>query len=214
MPEIVLVALAGTVLAQIAPGPNLLAVAGAALGQGRRAALFTVAGVAAAIFVWVALFAFGLGAVLALYPSLLTVMKLAGGAYLLVLGLKGLRAAWAGRAPSLKASDARRSDGQAFARGFLVNITNPKSALMWVAVTTLLFGGGLSAWGVLAFAPLGAGSALTVYGTYAALFSSGLARRVHARFARAIEALFGAAFGLIGGRLFVDGVREAAARLR
>lgn len=212
MSDIVLIALTGTILAQMAPGPNLLAVAGAALGQGRRAALFTTAGVASAIFAWVTLFAFGLGTVLALYPELLTLMKLGGGAYLLFLGLKGLRAAWTGKAPSLKAAETRRTDTQAFARGFLVNITNPKSALMWAAVTTVLFGGGLDAWGVLAFEPLGAGSALTVYGTYATLFSSGLARRIHTRFARIFEALFGAAFGLIGGRLFLDGVREAAAK--
>jgi threonine/homoserine/homoserine lactone efflux protein len=52
MLEAYLVTLAGVLLGQIAPGPNLLAVAGAALGQGRRAAGFVALGVATAIFAW------------------------------------------------------------------------------------------------------------------------------------------------------------------
>ena len=94
--EIYLVTLAGIVLGQIAPGPNLLAVAGAALGQDRRTAFFLALGVATAIFVWVTVAAFGLAALLKLYPSLLTVMKFLGGGYLCFLSIRALIAAWRG----------------------------------------------------------------------------------------------------------------------
>ena len=46
MLEIYLITLAGVSMGQAAPGPNLLAVAGAALGQGRKPAIFTALGVA------------------------------------------------------------------------------------------------------------------------------------------------------------------------
>lgn len=211
MLEAYLVTLGATVLGQMAPGPNLLAVAGAALGQGRRTAAFTVLGIASAIFVWVALTAFGLAAVLAVYPSLLTAMKLVGGAYLGWMAVKALRAAWHGSEPSFRASGLDLTPLAAWRRGFLVNLTNPKSALWWAAVTTFLFGSGLSAAEVLGFAPIGFLSALVVYGSYGMLFSSQLAKRTYVRFARVVETLFGLAFGAIGGRLVADGVGEALA---
>lgn len=210
MLEIYAVTLVGIVLGQVTPGPNLLAVAGAALGQGRRAATFVALGVATAIFVWVTLAAFGLALVLAVAPALLTVMKLLGGGYLCFIALKSLRAAWRGGNPAFGAGETHWTDLAAWRRGVLVNLTNPKSALMWAAVATFLFGSGLSAPQVLGFAPLGFVSALVVYGTYGVLFSSGVARRAYARFARAVEALFGLAFGAIGGKLVADGMVEIA----
>lgn len=208
MLEIYLVTLVGVVLAQIAPGPNLLTVAGAALGQGRCPAGFMAGGVATAVFIWVSLTALGLASLLAVYPPLLTAMKLLGGGYLCTIGLKALRAAAYGKDPAFRATAIALTPFGAWRRGLLVNLTNPKSALMWIAVTTFLFGSGLSAPEVLGFAPLGFVSALIVYGTYAFLFSTGVARRTYSRFARAAEAVFGAAFGILGGVLVADGVEE------
>jgi threonine/homoserine/homoserine lactone efflux protein len=212
MLKIYLITLAGIVLGQIAPGPNLLAVVGAALGQGRRAALFLSLGVATAIFIWVMVAAFGLAALLAVYPSLLTAMKLAGGGYLCFLSLRALITAWRGGDPSFRAIRTDWTPLSAWRRGLLVNLTNPKSALMWSAVATFLYGNGLSAPQVLGFAPMGFASALVVYGVYGALFSSGVAQRAYARFARTIEALFGLAFGALGGKLVTDAFGEISTR--
>ena len=52
---------------------------------------------------------------------------------------------------------------------------------------------------------------MLIYGAYALIFSTGLAMRVYARVFRGIEAGFGAIFGAIGAKLFVDGVRELKA---
>lgn len=208
MLNIYLLTLGGIALAQIAPGPNLLAVAGAALGQGFRAAAFVALGVATAIFVWVTLAAFGLSTLLALYPSVLVVLKLLGGLYLCFLALKALWAAWQGKTSAFRANVADWSPWSAWRRGVLVNLTNPKSALMWGAITTFLFGSGLSPLQVLGFAPLGFLSALVVYGAYAILFSTSQVKRIYSRFSRIIEALFGAAFGAIGGSLLADGLAK------
>ncbi|MBZ8133940.1 LysE family translocator [Afifella sp. IM 167] len=203
-----LVTLAGVLFAQAAPGPNMLAVAGVALGQGRRAALLTVLGVASGVLLWSAAVAFGLAAVLALYPAFLTAMKVVGGSYLLYLGIKALRAAFTGAAGSVRVQAVRLDAGAAWRRGFLVVLTNPKAALMWIAVGTFLFGSGLTPLQVLGFGPLAFVTAALIYGAYAFLFSTGPALRGYARFARVIEGLFGSIFGLLGGRLLLDGIKE------
>lgn len=208
MLKVYMMTLTGVALAQIAPGPNLLAVAGVALGHGTRPALFVTLGVATAVFAWMTLTTFGLATLLALYPPLLTVMKIAGGVYLCFIALKALRSAFGGTQPGIGASHASLTPAAAWRRGLLVNMTNPKSALTWAAITTFMFGAGLSTSQVLGFAPVGAASALVVYGTYATLFSTNSARRIYARFTRPIEAAFGVAFGALGGSLIVDGLRD------
>lgn len=208
MLTVYLMTLTGVILGQIAPGPNLLAVAGAALGQGLRAALCVTLGVATAIFVWVTVATFGLATLLAVYPPLLTAMKLLGGGYLCFLAIKGLRAALTGQQARVQATHASWTALGAWRKGLLVNLSNPKSALMWGAITTFMFGSGLTTAQVLGFAPVGFASALLVYGAYGVLFSTNLARRLYARFTRTVEALFGAAFGALGGSLVVDGMRD------
>lgn len=189
-----------------------MAVAGTALGQGRRLSFFVSLGVASAIFAWVSITALGFGGLLKLYPSILTGMKLVGGGYLVFLGAKSLASAIRGGELSIKV---RVEDGTPFAawkRGFLVNITNPKAALVWSGITSFLYGEGLSTLEVIGIAPLGFLTSLAVLGSYGVLFSSGLARRSYTRFARLFEVLFGCAFGALGGRLVADGVAEVVTR--
>ncbi|MEM6944378.1 MAG: LysE family translocator [Pseudomonadota bacterium] len=208
MVEAFAVALLGTVLAQASPGPNLVAVAAAGLGQGRRAAMFVVLGVASGVLGWAAAVAFGLGAILAEYPSLLTAMKIVGGGYLLFLSAKALRAAVRNQPGTVAADPTRHGDLANLRLGALVVLTNPKAALMWAAVAAFLFGHGLSPAAVLAFGPVGALSAMVIYGGYALLFSTGIAMRAYKRAARVFEAAFGAVFGAMGAALALDGLRR------
>lgn len=199
----------GLVFAQMAPGPNLLAVASTALGAGRRQALFVAAGVALAASAWLLFAAFALAAVVATVPAALTALKLAGGAYLLYVASRGVRAALRGGEVRFReGSVAVLSPGAALRRGLLVNLTNPKSALAWGAIATFMYGAGLSASAVAGFAPIGSLSAFAVYSVYAILFSGARARRLYARFWRGFEALFAAAFGAIGASLVADGAAD------
>ncbi|KIT15307.1 LysE family translocator [Jannaschia aquimarina] len=199
----------GVLAAQASPGPNLVAVASVALAEGRRSALYVVTGVASGMLVWSLATAMGLGALLTAFPLSMLLMKLIGGGYLLFLGLKAARATWRGQAATIRPDHARLSDIAAWRRGLLVVLTNPKAALMWAAVATFLFGLGLSPVQVLAFGPIGALSGLAVYGTYALLFSTGLAVQGYARFARWVEGAFAAIFGAMGTSLIWSGLREA-----
>jgi len=198
----------GCVLAQASPGPNMLAVAGVALGQGRRTAMFVVLGIASGVMVWAAGVSLGLGALFAAFPLLLSLLKFAGGLYLLWMGIRALRAVLAGGNVAVTANETPLNPASAWRRGFFVVMTNPKAALMWSAVATFLFGAGLGGAQVLAFGPIVAISAAVIYGVYGFLFSTSFATRVYGRFWRGIEAAFGAAFGALGSALLIWGVRD------
>ncbi|MEM8552079.1 MAG: LysE family transporter [Pseudomonadota bacterium] len=199
-------AMLGAVLGQLAPGPNLLAVATAGLRSGRRTALAVSLGVATGIFCWVTVAVAGLGAVLLLNPELSAILSICGGLYLLYLALRAFLRAGSADPIDLTDDEAARRGG--FLRGFLVAITNPKSALIWASIATFLLNAGLSTSTALAFAPLAALSGLAVYCVYSCVFSTAPARRLYARLARWVEAMLGATFGAIGGVLLLDGFRS------
>ncbi|MBO6815529.1 MAG: LysE family translocator [Rhizobiaceae bacterium] len=203
-----LLTLLGVMAAQASPGPNLVAVASVSLAQGRRAGLFVVGGIASGMLVWSLATAYGLATVLELFPYSLTAMRIIGGSYLLWLAIKGLNGAIRNRPGTIRAANVSLSDRQAWLRGFMVLLTNPKAVMMWAAVATFLFGAGLEPVEVLAFGPLGSLSGFLIYGGYAVLFSTGLASRTYQRFARGIELLFSASFGALGGKLVYDGLKE------
>lgn len=122
--------LAASVGLSLSPGPNgLLALTHGAL-HGRRLAAFTVAGGAVGFALVIALSMFGIGALLQASLGWLIVLKLAGGAYLVWLGVQ----VW--RSPPLHVADAPRSSGapgRLFRQGFLSAATNPKGILFFAA---------------------------------------------------------------------------------
>ncbi len=208
MLEAYFITLLGVMAAQASPGPNLVAVASVSLSQGRQKGLFVVGGVASGMLVWSLATAYGLATVIDLFPHSLTAMKILGGGYLLWLALKGLRAAIQNKPGAISPSGKTLSNTQAYLRGLLVLLTNPKAVMMWAAVATFLFGAGLNAEQVFLFGPLGAVSGFIIYGAYAVLFSTGMATRFYQRFSRMVELLFAASFGALGGKLVFDGLGE------
>lgn len=75
----------------VAPGPSVLFVITRALVLGRRAALATVLGNAAGVYVQVMAVAFGLGSIVERSIVVFTAIKLAGAAYLIYLGVQAVR---------------------------------------------------------------------------------------------------------------------------
>ena len=126
---IAFVAAAGALL--IIPGPTILLVISYALAQGRRSAWATVPGVAAGDFTGMALSLIGLGAVLAASAALFTVLKLAGAAYLVYLGIKVLRAPVPHNLD--EAAPQEQSSWRITAHAYAVTALNPKSIMFYVA---------------------------------------------------------------------------------
>ncbi len=213
MLEIFIPALLGVIAAQASPGPNLLAVAGVGLSQGRAHALLVAAGVASGVCIWAIAFAAGLSTVFEEYPDAALGLRLIGGGYLLYIAAKAIRAAWTGSSSTIRRLALQLSFRAAFKRGLLVVLTNPKAAMMWAAVSAYLLGSGLSSTAVLLFAPIASTTALVIYGVYGLLFSASAAQRTYQSAARVFEAVFGVAFGVLGGKLLTEGLQEIRARL-
>jgi threonine/homoserine/homoserine lactone efflux protein len=117
----------------VIPGPSVLFTIGRALALGRIGGLLSVLGNALGLLPVIALVALGVGGVVAQSVVLFTIVKVAGAAYLVFLGVQAIRhrdraAAEAGGAV------APRSAWRQLGEGFVVGITNPKTIAFFVAV--------------------------------------------------------------------------------
>ncbi len=121
--------LAAAALITLAPGPDNLMVLSLSLARGRRQGVAFALGCAAGCLNHTALAALGVGAVIAASPLAFTALKLAGGLYLVWLGIQALR-----HAGSAKAATAAPGDCRAlFLRGLIANAVNPKVVLFFLA---------------------------------------------------------------------------------
>jgi threonine/homoserine/homoserine lactone efflux protein len=119
-------------LLNITPGQDTLYIVGRTVAQGRRAGLLSVAGIASGTIVHTLAAAFGLSAILATSAAAFTVVKLAGAAYLVYLGIKLLlERRPVAAAPGLPLADA--SAASIYRAGLLTNVLNPKVALFFMA---------------------------------------------------------------------------------
>ncbi|MEU4149269.1 LysE family translocator [Streptomyces sp. NPDC026659] len=119
----------------VVPGPSVLFVVGRALAHGRRAALTTVAGNTLGAYVLVAAVALGVGSVVERSLLAFTVLKLAGAAYLVYLGVMAWR-----RRGSLRDAVTAAGPGpehgalRTLGEGFAVGVANPKTIVFFAAV--------------------------------------------------------------------------------
>jgi len=131
------------------PGPSLLFTIGRALTVGRRDALLSVVGNALGLLAQVVLVAAGLGAVVAASATAFTLLKLAGAAYVVHLGIRAIvhraDARRALEAAGLGAGSAREHGLASVRTGFVVGATNPKSIVFFVAFLPQFIDGGAPA---------------------------------------------------------------------
>jgi len=114
----------------VTPGPAVVYIVTRTLAQGRGAGLASAAGVALGNLGNATGAAIGLAALFAISSLAFTVVKYAGAAYLVWLGIRALRAPAGGAA---KASFGDASLRRIFRDGFLVALLNPKTAIFFAA---------------------------------------------------------------------------------
>jgi len=124
--------LAASALLLIIPGPTILTVISYSLSHGRRANVPLIAAVALGDSTALVVSLLGLGALLATSAFWFTVVKFAGGLYLLYLGIKLLRAGISSTEITTK-PEALDSRWRLFANTYLVTALNPKGIVFFVA---------------------------------------------------------------------------------
>jgi threonine/homoserine/homoserine lactone efflux protein len=113
----------------VAPGPDNIFVLTQGIARGRKPAIVTALGMCSGISVHTTAAAFGISAVFYSSAVAFTVVKFAGGAYLLYLAFRTLQA----RSSVRLATVDDRSPAALFRRGFIMNVLNPKVAMFFLA---------------------------------------------------------------------------------
>ena len=119
------------ILLNITPGQDTFYIIGRSVAQGRRAGVLSVFGIMTGAVVHTMAAAFGLSAILATSAHAFLVVKMAGAAYLIYLGLRLLleRAPHSGPMADFTA----KSSWGIYRAGFFTNLLNPKVALFFMA---------------------------------------------------------------------------------
>ena len=199
----------GALLAwQVVPGPDMMLVVSRGIGEGRRTALCSVVGMTfGAGLLQLPLLALGVASI-ARSPIAFELLRWAGAAYLVWLGVRLVRGSCSGSPSTSGIDGSSRSAFGAIAEGMVANLTNPNPMLFMLAflpkfvdpaqrlvtLQLLVFGATQKATGflLLGSAALAAGAA-----------GRWLARR--RRFVVWQERFAGAAMILLGIRLLLDG---------
>ena len=172
-------------------GPNILAVMGTSMAQGRHAGCALALGVGIGSGLWASLTVVGLAALVSTYANLMIALKLFGAAYLTWMAVRAFRSALV---PHGTPEATAEPQGNMVLRGLAIQMTNPKAALQWIAIVSI---------GIGPDAPWALGAALIVSATllsllghlaYATAFSTAPVIRLYARARRWIEGALGVFF--------------------
>lgn len=187
-------------VASASPGPAVAMLLGVAQGEGRRDALVACLGIAAGSATINIATLLGVGLILTQAAWAMGILRLIGGAYLLWLAYGAFRKAI--KPPEIKAQAVRkRSLPRRFMAGYLLQVTNPKALIFWLAIAAVGASQGGGAPVVIAFVAGAFVISLGVHGAWALLLGSGPIRRAYAAGRRWIEAGLGAFFVLAAWKL-------------
>ena len=119
-----------TIILNITPGPDMLYVIARSVGQGRAAGIASSLGIAAGCFVHILAVTFGLASLMMAVPAAYEIIKYAGAAYLIYLGIRILITR---QTKNTETPIEEASLRKIFLQGVITNVLNPKVALFFLA---------------------------------------------------------------------------------
>ncbi|WP_428926427.1 LysE family translocator [Marinibacterium sp. SX1] len=177
-------------VAASSPGPAVALLLGIANGQGRKAALITTLGITVGSMTINLLTLVGVGLLLSQAAWAMSLLRLAGAAYLLYLAWGAFRRA--ARPPAVSSADSPRAGPlRLFAEGYLLQVTNPKAIAFWLAIAAIGATEGGSAGVVVAFVAGAAVISFACHAFWALALSAAPVRRAYAAGRRWVEAGLG-----------------------
>ncbi|MEJ1119406.1 LysE family translocator [Phyllobacterium sp. CCNWLW109] len=124
----------------VSPGADFAIVVRQSIVHGRRSAIMTSLGIGSSLLFHISYTVLGLGLLVSKSLLLFGLLKWAGAAYLVYLGIKALRAP-AMEAPADVVENVPQkkiSDGRSFLMGFVTNALNPKAVLFFLSLFSAL----------------------------------------------------------------------------
>lgn len=189
-------------IAFTSPGPNFLGVVSSAV-QHRSNGTFVGLGISFGTALWALFASTGITALLVAHQQAAVVLGILGGLYLCWLGIKSLRSARNAGNMNIS-SDTQPTVSRplaSFQKGLLIQLTNPKTAVFWLAVTPLAISPD-TPWTIVSLLVIGCFAIAVVWHVLLALvFSSGPARASYLKLKPVISVIFGILFVGLGLKL-------------
>ncbi|TCT32761.1 RhtB (resistance to homoserine/threonine) family protein [Providencia alcalifaciens] len=123
-------------LGMISPGPDFFLIIKNAARYQRSAAMMTALGIIVAIALHMSYCVAGLAVLITTTPWLFNILKYAGAAYLIWIGIKSLMPQKAQSVDLMSNQHQHVTFKKAFMQGFLCNVLNPKATLFFLAIFT------------------------------------------------------------------------------
>ena len=208
-PHIALLTILGTLaIGAMSPGPSFVVVVRASAALSRRDGLASALGMGCGGLVFAGLALAGLQALLMQVSWLYLVLKAAGGAYLVYLGIR----IWRGAKTPLETSNGTQPTGRgwrkSFAVAFATQISNPKTALWYASVFAAFLPNPIPTWMFWVLPPLIFTLEAGWYTIVALAFSAARPRALYLGAKLWIDRFAGGVVGLLGGRLILEAVRS------
>lgn len=197
-------------LGAISPGPSFVVVSRIAISRSRMDGVMAAIGMGIGGFVFAAVAVAGLTAILLQVEWLNIALRLAGGAYLLWLGINIWRTAPEPLEVADTASERPSTLWASLLRALFVQLSNPKTAIFYASMFAALLPSPTPSWMYFALPPM---LFLIEFGWYTVVavgFSSRTPRAAYLRSKIWIDRTAGAVVGALGAKLMTDSVRSAA----
>ena len=200
----------------VSPGPSFVLVSRVAIARSRVEGLAAAFGMGAGGLVFATLAVAGLAALLESVGWLYAALRVAGGLYLAFVAVM----IWRGANRRVEAPEAAdgRSGGvgdaggalrRAFALGFVTQVANPKTIVVYASIFVSLLPADAPTWLLLVLPPIMAALELLWYALVALVFSDARPRRAYLRLKPTVDRLAAGILGALGLRLVWDGARAA-----
>jgi threonine/homoserine/homoserine lactone efflux protein len=204
---VALLTIAGAIaIGAVSPGPSFVMVAQTALSTTPRNGLVAALGIACGGLVFATVATTGLGAALVYAGPLFLVLKVAGGIYLMYLGVRLWRASHEEPTTADMQGIATR---RTFTTALLTQLSNPKAIVVYGSVFATALPLHPARWLLIALPLAVTAVEAGWYLIVATVMSRPAPRRAYLRSARAIDRLAGSAMGGLGAYFAIDGVRRA-----
>jgi RhtB (resistance to homoserine/threonine) family protein len=199
MIEQVFVIVGITFLILVSPGPDMVIVMRNTLIGGRNAGLVTSAGILAGNLVHITYCVLGIGWLISKSILAFTVLKYAGAAYLIYLGITSFRSDKTALDASLSKSG--KVDRGWFLQGFINNILNPKGTLFYLGVFSVVITPGTSAAITVLLVLIMQGMCVLFWLFFVFTLDHPAIRRGIERFQKTVHRVFGALLVFLGIRV-------------
>lgn len=190
----------------ISPGPSFVFVSRIAVTASRRSGIAAALGMGLGGMVFSGFAVLGLIAVLTKVKWLWLAFRVVGGLYLLWIGVTIWRGAGAPISADKTAPVRPLSPGRALMLGFLTQISNPKTAVVYAGVFAAFLPAAPATWLLLCLPPACSSIEVAWYSVVALVFSSAGPRAAYLRGKCWVDRLAGGVMGALGARLASEAV--------